>query len=106
MTNGLRAKRASCEASRRTTGPALRTVTAHIESSRRQTDGSKPTVATWCCSVSVMMLTVALGTSAIRAASSTTASSSPRGGIRTASYALIAATRRWSSTPVAITGSG
>ena len=54
---------------------------AHIESSRRQIDASNPNVAIWCCSMSVMMLIVAIGTSQIRAASSTTATSSARGDV-------------------------
>jgi hypothetical protein len=52
------------------------------------------------------MFTVALGTPAIRAASSTTDCSSSRGGLRTASYAVIAARRRWSTTSVPVTDSG
>ncbi len=53
-------------------GPSPRTSSPRVGTSA----ASKPTVAIWCCSVSVMMLIVAIGTSAIWAASSTTDCSS------------------------------
>ena len=65
----------------------------HIESSRAQIEASKPAVAIWCCSVSVIRLMVANGTCATWAATSTSAIRSARGGSRSTWYRSISSTR-------------
>ncbi len=83
VTNGLSAKRASIRASGTTTWSGSTRLTAHMESSRAQTPGSKPTAAIWCWRSAEMTFTTAFGTPQMYAASSTTAGRSGRGGAST-----------------------
>ena len=80
VTNGLSRKRSSRLASGTITGCPAWSTTLHMESSRAHTEASKPTAATWTCSVSVIRLMVAIGTRATWAATSTSATRSGRGG--------------------------